>query len=497
MMNEKKEREDKVAITAKTGLLTYGIVLFFGLLSFLIGGYTPWIPDERLRQLLLGIAPNLIVLAIIFIFVERFVGWRPIHEQVKLLEAVNDESQSTIDKLKQILDDITLQNTGVEVYTTEEDMYAMLITTLNKGKWEHIRIFAPVGIWGDNESKKKWLSAVGTYLTTHPNTTLQGIFGLPPVFRGAKERDRSEVQHDLNRAKETLAGVTALSNKNIELHYVMSDSEILGIGVVIFQDADAQGILTFGIARWASAEIVNTGFRTNNKKLFRAVTDWFDQKLFRAATENQVLLDSRTPLTEGWVVVDGLYKSHYQKSFEPLEGKKRIYESIRDFSTGMDSQLRALIFGGIKSPDDWTEAVADALKRTQDAGKPASFWTIIAVDHDIDAKAFSEAVDKRIEIYQAKGVADNVKLFVLEVSPCIGTDMLIVDRKHVFVGVPSLLGEPSQREIHKAFLFANQPTVAEDYLDIFNAMIVEKGLAVPYADWLREMRLSGLIHTEQ
>lgn len=163
-----------------------------------------------------------------------------------------------------------------------------------------------------------------------------------------------------------------------------------------------------------------------------------------------------------------------------LEGQDEGYREAARLCTTADRTIRALIVGGPKAPPYFIETIARRLRELNRFGSGANFVVVLAIDPDQLPDNFVEQNDRRFGALERFKVRHLVHLYILELKPAVGMDVLLVDRKHVFVGFAT---SPSDVRSQDTVLFENEPQLASSLVDWFTGSIAKD--AVPYQDWVK------------
>lgn len=162
-----------------------------------------------------------------------------------------------------------------------------------------------------------------------------------------------------------------------------------------------------------------------------------------------------------------------------LKGVDEIYGTTMRLCSAVQNNIKTIVFAsGPKAPHRWAETVARRLRETKQSGAPAKFEVVIALDFDQLAVDFKQNMEARNKLYERFGVFDLVSLNLLNIKPCVGFDILILDRRHVVIGFTTFTGI---RQLQSAILFENQPHIASEFADWFDQFIIRS--AIPYESW--------------
>lgn len=162
---------------------------------------------------------------------------------------------------------------------------------------------------------------------------------------------------------------------------------------------------------------------------------------------------------------------------EYLDNKKRIIAKAADLMHDVDHQMRAFLVGGANSPPELADEIAKALRRKKEAGEKTIFFhAVIAIDFNKVPESFITGLDEKYRIYQKSGLANQVRLYLLDQKNPLGTDTIILDTKHVVFA----FSDPREAEAYKAVFLQNQDKLAEIYTTWFDRVVFQK--AVEYEE---------------
>jgi hypothetical protein len=165
-----------------------------------------------------------------------------------------------------------------------------------------------------------------------------------------------------------------------------------------------------------------------------------------------------------------------------LIGTDEIYRTATRLCSTTNKHIRTIIIGrSAKAPREWPIAVANRLREMRRLGTDMKFDAIIAVDFDNLPPDFIEGIDTRFSIYERNGVKDLVSLYLMDLRPTIGFDVVIFDRNHVNISFSQLAGV---NRLQRALHFENQPEIASEFADWFDQIALRS--AIPYEDWVRQ-----------
>jgi hypothetical protein len=161
-----------------------------------------------------------------------------------------------------------------------------------------------------------------------------------------------------------------------------------------------------------------------------------------------------------------------------LMGEDEIYGSMFRLCTEMVREMRVVVVTTRpRAPSWWINGVADRLRQTKDMVNPAKFEVVLALDFDKAPADLCERIDARMRMYEAKDVRDLVSYNLLDVKAPVGLDVYVWDRKHAAIAFTRLR---QVQQVQGAILFENQPSIAADLSDWFDAVLKS---SIPYSDW--------------
>jgi len=170
-----------------------------------------------------------------------------------------------------------------------------------------------------------------------------------------------------------------------------------------------------------------------------------------------------------------------------VEGDEQIYRLGALICQDMDKHIRTVLAAsGPKASKAFVKAIAQRLAERQSAGVNVLFEVVLVLDGDKvdDLDRFKKENKKRIEEYEEYGAKDCIHLFILDTEEQLNFDILIVDDKHVNIGIQSFKDE---KKLESAVSFQDQPKVAQDMLSWFDRIVLPK--AVKYDTWVEEKKL--------
>ncbi len=183
---------------------------------------------------------------------------------------------------------MALEEGKVELIRDPDAIYRRGMDTLaradTEGRWECVRIYAPIGLCDPSEWKDRWLASLKDGLgTTNRVNHFSGVYALPQdgtQFFALGER-RLQVFESTPRTV---------------IHYLPPDDKdhplaAAGLGAIIFSDPDHgryEIILAF-LGHVTGGAMERSGFVIQDKQVGRMVAEWFDTHILRDSSQQYVL----------------------------------------------------------------------------------------------------------------------------------------------------------------------------------------------------------------
>jgi hypothetical protein len=285
-------------LVRRLGNAVYALIFVLAIVLFLLQFV---IQDGPTRNLFLNLSSELIGAALIFFLVKQAFGYDPEEQRQRQQEHF----------LTQLSNILTQQATReLTVYPSRRSIYDSLINMLKGDHWKKVRIFAPVGLWREDELKKKWLEALAQSARTEKVETVWAIWGLPPLQKDGKALPKNQVVKNLEYMKQMLEQFSGLGH--VSIHFYPPSYASVGLGAAIFERKDSTCEFAFALASHEHEDVVDTGFAIDNKEVFSFALDWFDDRIFWKATSAFVLQDDSLSLTERW---DDIVKAWYGEDY--------------------------------------------------------------------------------------------------------------------------------------------------------------------------------------
>jgi hypothetical protein len=279
-----------------------------------------------------NVASTFACVAVLFFLVDRYFQYNPEHtEHIEICDAQRHALAQTEDHCKEqkkLLDDSTrlldrLDHRDVPVFMTRDSVYKSGIATLNSADWNKVRIFAPVGLWREDDWKDRWLHAIASYMQRQqqngsPPTELWAVFGLPPSERGGRMRPDEDVRIDIDRFRSKIDIFKDL--KNLKFHYCPPAHISVGFGVIVFENRDrATGGVSFGLCSRDNEEVVDAGVALSRNELFSIAKEWFDDRILGKSVEPFVLCNDDLPIDDTW---PDILNKWYPRLYPSSQGTK-------------------------------------------------------------------------------------------------------------------------------------------------------------------------------
>lgn len=165
-----------------------------------------------------------------------------------------------------------------------------------------------------------------------------------------------------------------------------------------------------------------------------------------------------------------LFASHLGCRY--CEGHDESYNLAIELLATAEKNIRTLIIGRT-APEKWAQAVSERLRESKAANKPLKFQVTVALNRNAIDQLFVKAFDTRLDIYRNKGVERLMTARILDLNRPVGFDVLIIDRKHVFIGVPSVADD---QFITRAIVFEGQDKLASELADWYDQVLVRSAV---------------------
>jgi hypothetical protein len=167
-----------------------------------------------------------------------------------------------------------------------------------------------------------------------------------------------------------------------------------------------------------------------------------------------------------------------------LDNYNEVYNAGTKICSTADQHIKAIVTSGPKAPNYFIEAIAERLKDRKKAGYNTTFQIVLVVDsQQTDLDSFEKKNAERLAVFDKYGVKDSIAVYVLDSKPTLSFDVLIVDRKHVNIGITS---SKEGKKVESAIVFENQAALASAYDEWFDNSILP--LAKPLEQWVNEQR---------
>lgn len=293
---EKKRRKE---IYRRLGIALYLLVFAVGTIL----AYTFYRDEaDPYGDLMRGLSIEFLGITLIFFLFSLLFRWDPGEEQQQAMDIQIEEMDARLKDLTELKEDIkSTTEGGIKTFPTRVSIWDKSIKIISEGQWDKLRIYAPVGLWRDDASKKQWVKDIADCARgNNPKIKrIWAIYGLPPIFKFDTKRSENEVDEDLEYMKQVLDVFNDM--KNVELHYYPPSAASIGLGALILEnETRTGGTVAFALASHGDEELVDFGFGLEHEEVFFNAKEWFDDKIFRKATGNFILHDSDTSLNQRW-----------------------------------------------------------------------------------------------------------------------------------------------------------------------------------------------------
>jgi hypothetical protein len=170
-----------------------------------------------------------------------------------------------------------------------------------------------------------------------------------------------------------------------------------------------------------------------------------------------------------------------------MRGGPEIYSAAIQPVAQAHRSLRTIIYGKApKAPAEFGMAVARRLRETKASGNPIYFEVVFAFDFKRVPQDFQEGVERRLGVFQRLGVADQVRLRVLDCNDRIGFDILLIDDQHVFFSFPVIHGTA---DVQTSIFFESQAALCRELNSWFEERV--KSSSRDYREWVRTASRKG------
>ena len=164
-----------------------------------------------------------------------------------------------------------------------------------------------------------------------------------------------------------------------------------------------------------------------------------------------------------------------------LTGRNEIYSTATQSLAHARNSIRAVVSGKIpKAPAAFGEAVARRVREAKESGNPLYFEVVFAVDFANLPEKFREGVAKGLAVFERHGVAEFIRLRILNTNHHITFDVLLVDEDHAILSYP-LIGGLS--DVQAGIFFENQPVLCKDLSRWFEQRV--RDASIDYRTWAR------------
>jgi len=300
MSTNRTPSDSEISWIRRLGNAVYLLLFAIAAILFLVQYF---ITDDSVRNVLINLASELTAITLVFFLVNKAFGLDLEERRQRRMDDLAAQLEGAIGKV---------EKSDLEIYTSREAIYDSGIGTLKKHYWDIVRVFAPVGLWNEDEAKKRWLVVLAEYARTKKVGTVRLVFGLPPKNKYGEVVPRDQVLKNVEHARKLLGLFDGMNN--VSLHFYPPPHASVGLGAIIFQGDDNVGEVAFGLASNENEDVVDRAFGTNNKSVFLFAKQWFDDRIFYKATGAFVLQDDTTTLTQRW---QDVIRAWYYKDYTP------------------------------------------------------------------------------------------------------------------------------------------------------------------------------------
>jgi hypothetical protein len=290
--------DQEVSFFHRLGNAVYLLIFALAALLFLLQYF---VSEAALKDLLINLAAGLAGVAFVFFMVNQTLGFDREAERLRKIEGI--ETGLTLLMNKATESELT-------IYPAREVIFNISIETLNQHDWQIVRVFAPVGLWNEDEDKTRWLESLAKHASAKQVRQVRAVFGLPPTSKYNLPVSRQELEKNLKHARRILSNFNGL--RNVSLNYYPPTHASVGLGAIVFEDENGKGRIAFGLASAENEEVVDRAFGIDNDRIFIYAQSWFDDRIFRKATGSFVLQDDSRTFNEGWnKAIETWYGANY------------------------------------------------------------------------------------------------------------------------------------------------------------------------------------------
>jgi hypothetical protein len=158
-----------------------------------------------------------------------------------------------------------------------------------------------------------------------------------------------------------------------------------------------------------------------------------------------------------------------------------VYHSRKMLWADMETHARTVISGGPKAPTGYVEFFAEHLSARKKYGNEVRYDVVMVLDSEsVNAEQVNSENEERREILSRYGVMDNVHVRVIETHRPLNLDILIIDERHVNIGIPTF---GDSHALTSGIEFRDQPNLAADLVSWFDAAV--RAEAQRFTDWYK------------
>lgn len=139
-----------------------------------------------------------------------------------------------------------------------------------------------------------------------------------------------------------------------------------------------------------------------------------------------------------------------------LKGSDSIWAHTLSTVSAMETSLVSVVVGmGPRAPDWWSQGVIERLAATARNGNGATWDVYLQAPPEFELPLTAKA---RFDAMESAGVLDQFDLWHLPFGEKSGFDFFLIDRRHVYLTIPTRAGLPDP---HRAIYFRDAPDLAE------------------------------------
>lgn len=128
-------------------------------------------------------------------------------------------------------------------------------------------------------------------------------------------------------------------------------------------------------------------------------------------------------------------------------------------------QLRAVIYGAVKSPEPLGDKIAICLHDLKSKGIYVKYTVIFVLHPSTISPGFFAVINDRLTIYDELDIHDRLELRILLSDKPAGIDFVTVDNKHLILTIADVIGNDL---IYKAIMMENQAEMVANFTSWFD-----------------------------